>query len=1083
VIKHRNRIRNNMSNISDISKSNISKTNISKTNISKTNMPKVIITIFAGRHEYVSILKKYLDQLLDSELVYQVHLWNYTRNDVDNDYIRSLAENDEKYILFDRDFIRKNEKKVWDAYYGYYTKTPFSDETIIIKCDDDIVYIDVNNFSRYISEIKGDHLYYPNIVNNDVCAHIQSINKVHNFLPNVDRRRQALGNAQPLTGWFTDKQAAVKSHEHFLTNHEQYAIEIPLIKYGSRISINFFGAKIRTIQKYYKMQLRQNRMDDEGFLSGLACKLTGVSNVIVPFFVVVHFSFGPQLTHELKEIYIPRYNKMATNTLKKYDLVIARYNEPLDWLQKINISKINRIFIYNKNSEPIRFTENLSFNKKIIIKNIPNVGRESHTYLNHLITHYDDLSDRIIFTQAKFSDHLYGNRSISTKFNDFFADTRSFFVAYPYDEGIKKLRIFFWIQNTRLNKDGYCFEDWAKAFVEPHLDKIINSTIMIKYGACFTINREDCRSRPLHFYQQLINTINDHNNPEEGHFFERIWYYIFNLHKEKIRKNPDHVVIGAGLSGAVVAEQLASLGNKVLVIEKRNHLGGNCYDEICNETKIRVSKYGAHIFHTNNNDVWNYVNKFGEWCDYHHRVYGKVNSKVDDKVNDKVDGGINDKTDEYFPIPINIKTVNILCNQNIKTEDEMKQYIDSVRDKTIINPKNSEEYCLSRFGRQLYESVVRDYTYKQWGKYPDQLDVSVLQRIPLRYDFSEGYFNDKYQALPKEGYTTIISNILSNPNILVSYGEDFNSMSNRPCATFMTWYTGPIDAYFKNSNLPKLEYRSINFENKIIHHTEFYQPYPVINYTQNNVDYTRIVEYKHFLNQTSPHTNISFERTTDKGDPYYPIPDKRNYDLYEEYKKLASDTNKTIFLGRLASYKYYNMDQAILNSLDRVTEYVRSLNDNKKVININTNESSEDVKNIKDTNQGQFITKKYTYLKTGTKIIKKSKKKISFCATRDVHIGLACKAKTNDLFVEIVLGGWNNTKSCIRHQKQGSPVTTTEYRPCDPNKYVDVFIEVNNFGVVVYDSNNNQVMKSNIYFENNPEIEVASWNTECKWII
>ena len=259
--------------------------------------------------------------------------------------------------------------------------------------------------------------------------------------------------------------------------------------------------------------------------------------------------------------------------------------------------------------------------------------------------------------------------------------------------------------------------------------------------------------RPLEFYKELIKQL-DCRDKEVGHFFERSWYCIFNLHKEHLLYNPDILIVGSGLYGSVIAEKLASNGNNVLIIEKRNHIGGNCYDYIDEQSGILVSKYGAHIFHTNNEEVWKYVNKFSKWIEYKHKVYGKSG-------------------DKYFPVPINITTVNTICDTNIKNEEELNEYLDSVRDLSILEPKNSEEYCLSKFGKELYEKVIKEYTYKQWNKYPDELNPSVLQRISLRKSFEEGYFDDKYQALPEKGYTKFIENIINNKNILVLYNTDY----------------------------------------------------------------------------------------------------------------------------------------------------------------------------------------------------------------------------------------------------------------------------------------------------------------------
>ena len=357
----------------------------------------------------------------------------------------------------------------------------------------------------------------------------------------------------------------------------------------------------------------------------------------------------------------------------------------------------------------------------------------------------------------------------------------------------------------------------------------------------------------------------------------------------------DILIVGAGLSGAVLAERFASENNqKVLVIDKRDHVGGNCFDFI-DENDILINKYGAHLFHTNYEDVWDYINKFSEWERWDHRVYGSIDGKI-------------------INIPVNINTVNALCGTNIKDEKEMNQWLETVQIK-YEKITNSEEIAKSRVGEVLYNKIFRDYTFKQWNKYPEELDPSVLSRIPIRNNFDERYFNDRYQVLPKYGYTKFIENMLSHPNITVQTNTDFFEFRNS--IDFNTLiYTGPIDRYFKDSGLEELEYRSIDFIVERYKFMNFYQINSVVNYPKNNVPFTRIVEYKHFLNQQSPHTTIVKEISKDSGEPYYPVPNKKNLLLYEEYKKHMELEKNVHFIGRLASYKYFNMDEAIKNALD-----------------------------------------------------------------------------------------------------------------------------------------------------------------------
>lgn len=366
----------------------------------------------------------------------------------------------------------------------------------------------------------------------------------------------------------------------------------------------------------------------------------------------------------------------------------------------------------------------------------------------------------------------------------------------------------------------------------------------------------------------------------------------------------DILIVGAGLSGAVLAERFASHGDKkVLVIDKRDHIGGNCFDFI-DENGILINKYGAHLFHTNFEDVWEYVQQFSEWQRWDHRVLGAIEGKL-------------------INIPVNINTVNALCGTDIKDEKEMNQWLKTVQVQyDTIN--NSEEIAKSRVGEELYKKIFRDYTFKQWNKYPEELDPSVLARIPIRNNFDDRYFTDRFQALPKYGYTKFIENILTHPNITVRKNVDYFDLKDS--IDFHTLiYTGPIDRYFQNSGLEKLGYRSIEFIEERFKNMNFYQINSVINYPENNVPFTRIVEYKHFLNQHSPHTTIVKEITKDSGEPYYPVPNKRNLALYEKYKELAKLENNVHFIGRLASYKYFNMDQAIKNSLEWYNEFYTNI--------------------------------------------------------------------------------------------------------------------------------------------------------------
>ena len=362
-----------------------------------------------------------------------------------------------------------------------------------------------------------------------------------------------------------------------------------------------------------------------------------------------------------------------------------------------------------------------------------------------------------------------------------------------------------------------------------------------------------------------------------------------------------YLIVGAGLSGCTLAHRLAEAGHQIHIIEKRDHIAGNCYDEL-DRNGILVNRYGAHLFHTNSERVWTYINQFAEWIPWYHKVVGRIQ-------------------DKYFPIPVNIDTVNLLCNTHLQTETEMKEWLQR-NTVASVYPENSEEVALARVGPVLYEMIFKEYTFKQWAKYPAELDPSVLERIPVRTDHNPNYFSDRFQALPKDGYTRFIQKMIDSPLISVSVNTEYShEMKEEYDAVF---YTGPIDHYFKNHNLALLEYRSIRFETEYLEQDQF-QPNSVVNYPLEEA-FTRIVEYKHFLNQDVPgKTTIVKEYTVGDGDPYYPVPTQRNKDVYEMYKQLADKEVGVYFVGRLANYKYYNMDAAILNALEVADEFTKNL--------------------------------------------------------------------------------------------------------------------------------------------------------------
>jgi UDP-galactopyranose mutase len=364
-----------------------------------------------------------------------------------------------------------------------------------------------------------------------------------------------------------------------------------------------------------------------------------------------------------------------------------------------------------------------------------------------------------------------------------------------------------------------------------------------------------------------------------------------------------YLIVGCGLSGLVIAERIASILKKpVIIIEKRDHIAGNCYDFIDKETGILMNKYGAHLFHTNNKKVWDYINKFDKWERWEHKVLSFVDNK-------------------FVPMPVNITTVNMLCDENIENTEEMNKWLKKNQIE-YDNIDNSEKMAKSRIGEKLYNKLVKNYTYKQWHKYPEDLNPSVLARIPIRNNFDCRYFSDKYQALPLKGYTHFCNNILkSNPLIKCFLNCDFFKFKEKHDITEFEGiiYTGPIDKYFNDHNLEKLEYRSIKFKKRVFRNKGYILPNSVVNYPEKKYASTRSVEYKHFLNQDSKNSVVVSETTTDFGEPYYPVPNEKNLNLYDKYKLLAEEeekNNNVYFVGRLANYKYFNMDQAIDNALN-----------------------------------------------------------------------------------------------------------------------------------------------------------------------
>ena len=355
----------------------------------------------------------------------------------------------------------------------------------------------------------------------------------------------------------------------------------------------------------------------------------------------------------------------------------------------------------------------------------------------------------------------------------------------------------------------------------------------------------------------------------------------------------DYLIVGAGFAGSVLAERIASqLNKKVLLVEKRNHIGGNAFDYY-DEHGILVHKYGPHIFHTNSDLVFKYLSQFTEWRFYEHKVLANYNN-------------------ELYPIPINRTTINKLYGKNFSSDEEVSQFYNSVKEKRYPI-KNSEDIIVSQIGRDLYEKFFKFYPKKQWNLDPSELSPSVCGRIPVRTNSDDRYFTDKYQFMPKDGYTKMFERMLNNKNIELILKENYKDIIGDVKFDKMI-YTGPIDYYF-DYKFGKLPYRSIRFEWDHLNMDSIQQT-AVINYTDMEYEFTRVTEHKKLTGQVSEATTISREYAQKFGDPYYPIPNNTNTELYKKYELETKKLKTVLFAGRLAEYRYYNMDQVVARCLE-----------------------------------------------------------------------------------------------------------------------------------------------------------------------
>jgi len=353
----------------------------------------------------------------------------------------------------------------------------------------------------------------------------------------------------------------------------------------------------------------------------------------------------------------------------------------------------------------------------------------------------------------------------------------------------------------------------------------------------------------------------------------------------------DYLIVGAGFAGSVVAERMArSHGKKVLIVDRRPHIGGNAYDHY-DSNGLLIHRYGPHIFHTNSEQVFRYLSEFTTWRSYEHRVLASVDGKL-------------------VPVPINLDTVNMLYDLKLTTEAEVEAFF-AARAESRDTIRTSEDVVVSKVGRDLYEKLFRNYTRKQWGKDPSELDSIVTARIPVRTNRDDRYFTDRFQAMPKNGFTRMFENMLDHKNITVQLGADYRDVV-RSVSFKQLVYSGPVDEYF-DFRFGELPYRSLRFEHKTLAQ-EYLQPVAVVNYPNDHA-YTRITEFKYLTGQAHRQTSVVYEYPSSHGDPYYPVPTPQNASLYKRYAELAAAQPDVHFVGRLATYRYYNMDQVVGQAL------------------------------------------------------------------------------------------------------------------------------------------------------------------------
>ncbi len=364
----------------------------------------------------------------------------------------------------------------------------------------------------------------------------------------------------------------------------------------------------------------------------------------------------------------------------------------------------------------------------------------------------------------------------------------------------------------------------------------------------------------------------------------------------------DVLVVGAGLSGSTSARILAEAGYRILIVERRKHVGGNVYDEK-NKYGITIHKYGPHIFHTNFSDVWKFLNRFTEFRYYQHRVMSYVEGR-------------------FLEFPINVSTLEKVFGKSLSVDEASELLEREVKSSRFnVPPRNFRDAVVSQVGERLYELFFKNYTIKQWGRDPEELSPDLAKRIPVRLSFDSRYFSDRYQGIPALGYTQMVKNMLKHENISIMLGADYFDVKDlfKPK---LTVYTGELDRFFDYVH-GKLEYRSLRFEEKTLD-LEYYQPVATVNYP-NDYDWTRITEFKHFLSERSSKTTLFYEYPSSEGEPFYTVPTPENASRKEKYMEEVEKLERTreyLFVGRLAEYEYYNMDAVVKRAIDKLRAWL-----------------------------------------------------------------------------------------------------------------------------------------------------------------